>query len=98
MRHRLTLKDQRLGGKVVSGLPGGDCPRCSRTFERHSQLAGHLGLHTYADRYCGGDMQAALRSINLVGLAHSDPMPRNGAFARAHAEARRIAALKEKFN
>jgi hypothetical protein len=51
-----------LGGKAVaSKAPPDRCPRCGRSMAGrvwHSCL-GHLGLHGLADKYFGGDMEAA---------------------------------------
>jgi hypothetical protein len=46
-------------------------------------LTGHLGLHSFADRYAGGDLRLAAEKLGLCGVAASDPYPENGAFARA---------------
>lgn len=67
------------GGKAVKDkLPPATCPRCGKSMAGrtwHSYL-GHLGLHSTADRYFGGDAVAALRHA----LAHQDPFPENGAW------------------
>ena len=45
----------------------------------HSYL-GHLGLHGLADRYFGGDLQAAQQHLRNNGLARQDAAPWNGAW------------------
>jgi hypothetical protein len=71
-----------LGGKAVAGKkPPPECPRCGKpTGDRgwHSYL-GHLGLHGLADRYFGGDIQAAQEHLRHNGLARQDAAPWNGA-------------------
>ena len=90
MRHKLTTTDRQRGGRKTATKPGGKCPRCGRTYTTHLALIGHKGLHAYADKHCGGDMKAAAKSFNMLGVAATDPVPTNGAFAKAHAEARRV--------
>ena len=84
-KHTLTRADQSAGGRAVARLPGGNCPRCSKHFSTHARLAGHLGLHAFADRYCAGDLQAARLKLSIIGAAASDPFPGNGAYAEGHA-------------
>lgn len=83
-RHKLTQADQRKGGQTVARLPGGFCPRCGLHFPSHARLAGHLGLHAYADKYCDGDLDRARLHFSIVGAAASDPFPENGAYAEGH--------------
>jgi len=43
-----------------------------------------MGLHTFADRYAGGNLRLAAEKLALCGQATTDPLPGNAAFARAH--------------
>ncbi len=45
----------------------------------HSYL-GHLGLHAIADKYFGGDINAAQKRLRENGRARQDPAPWNGAW------------------
>ena len=83
-RHKFTRQEAAKGGRTTAALSGGACPRCPRTFTKHLALAGHLGLHAFADRFTGGNMRKAAQTFNLIGRAATDPFPRNGAFSRAH--------------
>lgn len=72
-----------LGGKATKSLPVPErCPRCGASMEGrcyHSYL-GHLGIHGLADKYFGGDFQAAQTRLRQNGTARSDPFPGNGAW------------------
>ncbi len=85
-RHQLTHAERSRGGLAVAAIPPPNCcPRCPKSrFRSWHQYIGHLGLHGFADRYCGGDLRAAARKFNLLGIAATDPIPWNGAFAEAH--------------
>lgn len=91
-RHRFTQAERRRGGQTTARLaPPALCPRCGpRTFKNWLAYIGHLGLHTFADRYAGGDLHLAAHKLNLVGLAVQDPFPRNGAFREAQQVADQI--------
>lgn len=73
------------GGKAVKvKTPPATCSRCGQEMAGrtwHSYL-GHLGLHGLADRYFGGDMQAAQKRLRLNSLALQDPAPWNGAWPK----------------
>lgn len=85
MRHKFTQSECSKGGKATAAITGSFvCKRCGDTFTRHIEHAGHLGLHTFADRYTGGDMHQALEAFQQLGAAATDPFPENGAFARGH--------------
>lgn len=81
---RILRSTQVLGGRAVAEkLPPAYCPRCHRPIEWGStwhQFLGHLGLHGLADKYFGGDIQAAQQRLRENGLARQDPAPWNGAF------------------
>lgn len=90
-RYTFTQAQRRRGGLTTANLTGPRaCPRCGRKFIRHVAFAGHLGLHTFADRYTGGDMRQAAQMFNLLGIAAGDPFPQNGAFAKAHQAAAEV--------
>jgi hypothetical protein len=77
---------QSLGGKALTRKEApGQCPRCGKVFgwltPWHCYL-GHLGLHGLAERYFGGDIQAAQKRLRDNGLARQDPAPWNGAWPR----------------
>ena len=77
---------QSLGGKaVIDKIPPAYCPRCHKPIEFgtawHSYL-GHLGLHGLADKYFGGDIEAAQKHLRNNGLARLDPAPWNGAWPK----------------
>lgn len=95
MRHQFTRNEQRRGGQTTANLPGGVYPRCRKTFTTHPKLAGHLGLHSFADKYTNGNMREAAHKFNLIGLAATDSFPGNGAFASAHRAAAEVQSLKE---
>jgi len=95
MRHQFTRAQQQRGGQTTAGLPGGVCPRCHKSFSTHPKLAGHLGLHSFADKYTGGNMRQAAHKLNLIGIAATDPFPGNGAFATAHRAAAEVQSMKE---
>jgi len=92
MKHVFTRRERlrgasRGGRAVKSKQPPPRCVcGCSRTTFRnwHSYL-GHLGLVAYARNHHGGDLQAAIRYIQALGISATDPCPWNGAFAREHA-------------
>lgn len=73
------------GGQAVKDkLPPETCLHCGQRMEGrkwHSYL-GHLGLHGLADRYFGGDIQAAQQRLRKNGLAIQDPAPWNGAWSK----------------
>lgn len=95
MKHRFSKAERQRGGQTTAALTGAyTCPRCKRKYTRHCEYAGHLGLHGFADKYTNGDMQAAARKFNLLGIAAGDPFPANGAFARAHEAAREVQSKK----
>lgn len=79
---RLT-KQQKGGLAVANKIPPANCPRCHKPImfgsSWHSYL-GHLGLHGIADRYFGGDIEAAQKHLRENGLARQDAAPWNGAF------------------
>ncbi len=62
------------------------CPDCGRNYTHVSQLtvSGHRGLHGFANRFTGGNLQRAAEKLALIGQAATDPTPWNGAFQRAH--------------
>jgi len=72
-----------LGGRAVADKePPPCCPRCGLSMQGrswHSYL-GHLGLHGLADKYFGGDLEAAQKRLRQNGLARQDPFPANGAW------------------
>lgn len=84
MKHRFTKKECKRGGKNVARMSGGVCSKCGAYFSTHAKLAGHLGLHGFADRFCGGDVIAARSKLSIMGAAMSDPVPENGAFSEGH--------------
>lgn len=94
-RHQLTTPERQRGGNTTAAKSGGTCPRCKKYYAKHLQLIGHKGLHTFADRYTGGDLRAAAKKFNLIGAAATDPYPSNGAFARAHQAAEEVRAMQE---
>ena len=64
---------QSAGGKAVAQKEAPSrCPRCKKEFPFctpwHVYL-GHLGLHGLADKYFGGDIQAAQKRLRQNGLA-----------------------------
>lgn len=77
------LRARRKGGKaVIEKAPPSKCPRCKKSMEGrtyHSYL-GHLGLHGMADKYFGGDIDAAQKRLRENGRARSDSFPGNGAW------------------
>lgn len=84
-RHKFTLEEKQRGGRATARkLTERKCPKCGKWFDRHVAYAGHLGLHTFADRYCGGSMRLAAKKFNLLGIAATDSFPQNGAFREAH--------------
>ena len=95
MRHQLTHAERVTGGRnAANTIAPRRCPRCGRCYDKHAAYAGHLGLHAFADRYTGGNMQLAAKKFNLLGVAATDPAPWNGAFAQAHRVAADIAQQK----
>ncbi len=76
-------KGAPLGGQAVKAkIPPAICPRCGRDMAGrswHSYL-GHLGLHGLADKYFGGDLEAAQQHLRRNSLAVQDPVPWNGAW------------------
>lgn len=72
-----------IGGKaIISKQPPQCCPHCGKSMRGksyHSYL-GHLGLHGLANKYFGGDLQAAQRRLRENGIARQDPARFNGAF------------------
>ena len=78
------LSPQQRGGQAAARLPAPlQCPRCGKVYPfAHPWMAhlGHLGLHGLADRYFGGDMQAAQTHLRQNGLAKQDPAPWNRAW------------------
>jgi ATP-dependent exoDNAse (exonuclease V) beta subunit len=85
------MSPQALGGLAVkSHLFPARCPRCrvSLAGKTYHGYLGHMGMHTYADRYYCGDTSAAARQLAYNGLASQDPMPWNGAFQRRKKSAR----------
>ena len=93
-RHTLTHAERVTGGRnAANTIAPRRCARCGRCYDKHAAYAGHLGLHAFADRYTGGNMQLAAKKFNLLGVAATDPAPWNGALAQAH----RVAAeIKQK--
>lgn len=87
-RYRFTREDCCKGGRATASkrVAAWTCPHCPHSFQNVPQLAlsGHLGLHSFADRYAGGDLRLAAEKLGLCGQAATDPVPENGAFARAH--------------
>lgn len=89
----MTPTIQALGAKagglaVRNRTPPTHCPRCRASFKGrswHSWL-GHQGLHTYADRYHGGNLSSAARRLALNSVAKYDPAPWNGAFKYKQAQ------------
>lgn len=77
---------QSLGGNAVKKKHAPpSCPRCGRQFPfAHPWMSylGHLGLHGLADRYFGGDIQAAQQRLQQNGLAKQDPAPWNNAWPK----------------
>ncbi len=74
---------QSLGGRsVIDKLPPRVCPRCGKSMQgrKYHSYLGHLGLHGIADKYFGGDVEAAQKRIRENGRARSDPAPWNGAW------------------
>jgi hypothetical protein len=61
-RDEALARGRQLGGQAVKRkTPPQTCLRCARSMVGrawHSYL-GHLGLHGLADKYFGGDLQAA---------------------------------------
>ncbi len=84
MRYQFSQADHSKGGKAVAKLPGGNCPKCEMHFKTHAQLAAHLGLHGFADRYADGDIQKARHLLSITGAAASDSTPWNGAYEEGH--------------
>ena len=79
------MTPQQLGGLAVKNRnPPKRCLRCGADFRRknYHQYLGHMGLHTYADRYFCGNMSKAAQRLARNGLASQDPFPQNGAFKR----------------
>ena len=78
-------KGASLGGQAVKDkIPPATCPRCGQPMAGrtwHSYL-GHLGLHGLANRYFGGDLQAAQKRLCQNSLAVQDPAPWNGAWPK----------------
>lgn len=77
------MSPQSAGGLAVKSTPFPmRCPRCRASLagKTYHGYLGHMGLHTYADRYYCGHMSAAARQLAYNGLASQDPMPWNGAF------------------
>ena len=73
------------GGQAVARKAApARCPRCGASMEGRSWhgYLGHLGLHGLADRWFGGDLEAAQRRLRENGLARQDPVPENGAMPR----------------
>ena len=95
MRHVFTRDQRRRGGQTTAALPGGNCLRCGKSYATHLKLAGHLGIHSFADKYTGGNMREAAHKLNLIGIAATDPFPGNGAFASAHRAAAEVQSMKE---
>jgi hypothetical protein len=83
-KHVLTDEERSRGGKKAAAQPGGPCPLCGSDYPTHAALAGHLGLHAFADRYALGDLDHARRLLSLVGAAATDPYPENGAYSEGH--------------
>lgn len=76
----------RLGGLALAKKwAPAYCPKCGKelpwTMTWYGYL-GHLGLHGLADRYFGGDIQAAQRRLQENGRARQeqDASWQNGAF------------------
>jgi hypothetical protein len=79
----ITKKFHSLGGKAVINKSAPEkCPRCDASMQGrcwHSYL-GHLGLHGLADKYFGGNIEAAQKRLQRNGLARQDPFKGNGAW------------------
>lgn len=80
------LTPQQLGGLAVAKkFAPNRCPKCGKIFpfltSWHTYL-GHLGLHGLADKYFGGDIEAAQKHLRNNGLARQDPAPWNGAWPK----------------
>jgi hypothetical protein len=78
-------KGAPLGGRAVKGkTPPDTCLRCGRSMagRRWHSYLGHLGLHGLADKYFGGDIEAAQKRLRQNALARQDPAPWNGAWPR----------------
>jgi hypothetical protein len=77
---------QSLGGRAAAQkyAPPTPCPRCNKEYPFQTSWMvwlGHLALHKLADKYFGGDIQAAQKRLRENGLARQDPAPWNGAFS-----------------
>jgi hypothetical protein len=81
------MTPQQLGGKAVAQkyAPPWPCPRCGKVYPFLTPWMawiGHLGLHSLADKYFGGDIQAAQKRLRENGQAKTDAAPWNGAFPK----------------
>ena len=80
------ISPQSAGGRAIAQKSApAYCPRCGKPFPfAHPWMAylGHLGLHGLADRYFGGDFNAAQKHLRNNGLARQDPAPWNKAWPR----------------
>lgn len=83
-RYTFTHDQRRRGGlNASSKIVNQTCPECGKNFEKHSQYAGHLGLHAFA-RNNNLTYDEAKRIFSLMGAAVTDPFPGNGAFYIGH--------------
>lgn len=88
---------QAMGGLAVKSHPfPARCPRCRQSLagKNYHGYLGHMGMHTYADRYFCGNLSAAARQLAFNGLASQDPAPWNGAFQQ-HKKSAKIYKAKE---
>ncbi len=81
-RHQFTYGERLLGARrggeaVRSKQPPPRCVcGCGKSgFRRWHAYLGHLGFVAYARNYHGGDLLAALRYIQALGIAATDPCP-----------------------
>lgn len=81
--NRKQLRARRKGGKaVIEKTPPEKCPRCKALMQgrTYHSFLGHMGMHGLADKYFGGDVDAAQKRLRENGLARQDPFRANGAF------------------
>ncbi len=85
MRHKFTAAESRKGGKRVANQKGGTCPRCGATYKTHAALAGHMGLHSFIDKWVGDvSIETGRLAFCITGAAAGDPIPENGAYIEGH--------------